>query len=115
MTPTPCNERTPRRDALPCQNALVFYAKIPPCAAGRSVECMALGVVTGQVRRIRGGSTGGAAVKSWNCGALCRLWAEWDRLKSRTIAEALRLPKTGYWATSPDYSPEVAKRLSELW
>ena len=70
MTLTPCKERTARHDALPCQNALVFYAKIPPLRAGASVECMALVVVTNPGQRIPNGGIEGE-VANW---PRCAVW-----------------------------------------
>ncbi|MDE2634115.1 MAG: hypothetical protein OSA82_13485 [Paracoccaceae bacterium] len=58
MTLTPCKGRTGPRDALPVPNALVFYAKIQRCAAGRSVGCMAQVVVHLPVLSIRTIGTG---------------------------------------------------------
>ena len=46
VTRTPCKARTDRRDALPAPNALAFYAKIRPFAAGPSAGCMAQTVAT---------------------------------------------------------------------
>jgi len=65
MTLTPCKGRTRPHVAQRTPSALAFYAKILPCAAGASVECMALAVVHHMAMRIQTSLMECAAHQNW--------------------------------------------------
>ena len=83
-----------RRDARRIPSAQVFYEKILRFAAGGSVECMALAVVTGLEKRTPPLGTGCGRENGLSRGGRSVSWRGtevFDRLNGRAVRQLLNL------------------------